>query len=122
MFGFVLLAAVAACAGYVGYCYINAPAVMTVSSLDPNNPVTRPSTTMDRLAYATKKSAVLFWQGATAAMVALSHGVLSMADWFGSPELRMWVTEHFSLEVGSAVVLGLLAITTWARVRNAMGV
>lgn len=122
MFGLLLLAAVAAAAGYVAYCYINAPAVITVSSLDPNNPVTRPSTTMDKLAYSTKKSATLFVAGAQAAVVMLGNAVVSMADFFQAPEVRMWITEHFSVEVGSTLAIVCLGLVCWARARNAMGV
>lgn len=121
MFGFIMLAAIACCAAYVAYCYITAPETMTVNTLDPAKLLTRPSTTMDKLAYATKKSAVLFWQGASAATLMLSHAVLNMADWFGSPEVRMWVNEHFSLEVASTIGVVFIGITVWARVRNAMG-
>lgn len=123
--GLVTIASALGCLGiacYVAYCYLTAPVVTTTNSLDPKDPaITRPSTTMDRLAFATKKSASLFKELATGFTLMLTHAVLNMSDFFGAPELRAWVTDHFSVEVGSTIIVGLIFLGVWARVRNAMG-
>lgn len=122
MFGLILLLGVAGIAGYIGYCYITAPAIMTTNAFKPEDPpITRPSTVMDKLAYSTKRSASLFVHLATVSGVMLVNGMLSMADWFGSPEMRQVVTQYFPPEVASVMILGLVGIGVWARVRNAMG-
>lgn len=119
---FVMIAGCLGIVGYVTYCYLTAPLTMTVNTLDPKSPsITRPSTIMDKLAYATKKSASLFWQLATGFTLMLGNAIFNMSDFFGAPEVRMWVTEHLSIEAASTVLCVFVGINVWARVRNAMG-
>lgn len=107
--------------GYVTYCYLTAPRTMLVNSLHPEDPaISRPSTVMDKLAYSTKKSATLFVNLATAVFLGFSTIVMQFSDFIGAPEVRTYVTEHTSPEVGAVAVLVILALSTWARVRNAM--
>lgn len=123
MLGFVTIAIATGIFGYVAYSYLTAPAVMTTASLKPEDPpITRPSTTIDKLSYATKRSATLLVQLVTAGSVMLMNGVLSMADFFGGPEVKDWVMSlQLSPRIVSTVVMVLAAVTVWARVRNAIG-
>lgn len=123
MLGFIAIAIATGIFGYVAYSYLTAPAVMTTSALKPEDPpVTRQATVVDKLSYATKRSATLLVQLVGAAGVMLMNGVLSMADFFGSPEVHDWVQNlHLSPEIVSTIFMAFVGITVWARVRNAIG-
>lgn len=119
VFNLVLGGGFVAIVGYIAASYLTAPRTMTVNSLKPEDPpITRPSTVMDKLAYSTKRSATLFMQLATGAFLLGTKAIMDMADFIGAPEVREWVTQHTSPEVGGIAVLIILGLTTWARVRN----
>lgn len=107
--------------GYTAASYLKAPKTMMVNTLKPEDqPITRASTVMDKLSYATKKSAVLFVNLSLTMSMALGKLIMDFSDFIGAPEVRAWVTDHTTPEIGAAVILGILAVTTWARVRNAV--
>lgn len=126
MFGmlinFVLAGIVLGAIGYTVASYLTAPKTMMVNTLKPEDqPITRASTVMDKLSYATKKSAVLFVNLSLTMSVALGKLIMDFSDFIGAPEVRAWVTDHTTPEIGAVVILAILAATTWARVRNAVG-
>lgn len=71
-----------------------------------------------KLAYSTKRSMTLFVQFAAMASLALANGVLDMSDFFGAPELKSYVTQNLSPGMASSVMLGLMFVTCWARMRS----
>jgi hypothetical protein len=73
---------------------------------------------MDKLAYSTKKSATLFVNLATGAFLSISTVIFNMADFIGAPEVRTFVTEHSSPQIGAIVILVIIFLTTWARIRT----
>lgn len=108
-----------AMAGYVAYCYLTAPATITVNTLKPEDPpITRPATIMDKLAYATKRSATLFLQLATAFVLMVYNGLMNLAEFFNSPELQEFVKAFWSPKVATAVIAGLVLLNVLARMRN----
>jgi hypothetical protein len=106
LFNLALLAIPVSFVGYIVYCIYTVP----VS--------TPPMTRGQKLFYATKKSATLFVQFATASFLALGNGIMNFADFFGAPEVKDWVKQNLTPEVASGVIAVLLFLTIWARVRN----
>lgn len=117
---FAMVGAAVAVIGWVVYCYLTAPKVMTVAAFKPEDPpITRPATTMDKLAYSTKRSAALFTALMGGAGTFLINGVLNIADVFNAPEMKEWVMLHFTPEIASTIFVGFLMLISYARVRNA---
>lgn len=82
---------------------------------------TTSGTTVQRLSAAFKNSATLLVQAAAAVTVAGSNGILMLTDFFNAPQVRDYVTHHFSPDVASAIFVGFLGLTTLARMRSMGG-
>lgn len=120
MLTYLMLAGVAGIVGYITYSFLTAPSmVVAKSSLDPKDvPEMRPATFMDRLSYSTKKSSTLFVQLATGGFLLVGNGIMNMADLFNAPELRDWIKLNLTPEVASGVIVLLIALNIWARLRK----
>lgn len=71
-----------------------------------------------RLFAATKNSATLFWSAIVSAVTVSVNGMLSMTDFLGAPEVREWVTSHFSAGIASSIMLGVVFLISLARLRS----
>lgn len=120
IFTLMLLAGCVGIVGYVAYCYLTAPkTIVAKSSLNPEDPPEmRETNTLDKMIYATKKSSTLFVQLAVGFFTMFGNAILNMADFFGAPEVRTWVTENLTPSVASSVIVMLVGITVWARFRK----
>ena len=144
----VLLSVSVAIICYIAYCYFTSPATVTtapvvvegqkvgevvdgtMTSPVPDSavhgtevvtvgaPTARPATFLERLTYATKKSATLFVQLATAFFLMIGNGMLLMTDFFNAPEVRDFITKTLTPEVASGVIVFLVLLTTISRIRT----
>lgn len=151
IFALILLGFSLGIVGYIAYCFFTAPKSVTVTELKgvDNTEVVgsasksggaavvssgavpvdvevgattyRETTLMERLASATKKSATLFVQLATAGFLMLGNGVLLMADAFNAPEVRDFIKQTFTPEVTTGLIAFIVVITTISRVRSMFG-
>jgi hypothetical protein len=75
-------------------------------------------TVWQRLYTATKDSATLFWGMIVAAVTAAFNGVMNLSDALGAPEVRTFITENFSPQVASAIIVGVVILLSIARLRT----
>lgn len=142
----ILLGGAFAIVGYVVYCFFTAPKTVVVTPLkgvddavvtgaasssggaevvstvvEPikvGTPVVRNTTFMERLSWATKKSATLLVQLGITAFGLLGNGILLLGDFLVGPDFRAWVSSAFTPEVATGLVAFMVLITTLSRART----
>jgi hypothetical protein len=75
-------------------------------------------TTWQRLYAATRDSATLFWGMTVTAVTGAINGLLNISDALGAPEVRTFVTENFSPQIASAIIVGVVILLSIARMRT----
>ena len=75
-------------------------------------------TAWQRLYAATRDSATLFWGMMVTAVTAAFNGLMSISDALGAPEVRTFISENFSPQVASGIIVGVVILLSIARLRT----